>query len=136
MQAQRHRPFGVTVLAILAGIAFVIDGFVTLVFIGAIPATLIQGTGFFGQALLGALLWGVLTALWAWVAIGLWNLNPQAWLFVVFISLLNLVLCFASVLGGTPWGTVLPIILINGAILIYSLLPGTKESFGQIGPQP
>jgi hypothetical protein len=92
MQAQRHRPFGVTVLAILAGVAFIVNAFVTLLFLGAIPAALFGGTGFFGAALFGAFLWGLLAVIWAWVATGLWKLDPQAWMFVIFVSLLNIIL--------------------------------------------
>lgn len=130
MQAQRHRPVGVTVLAVLAGIAFIVNAFVTLLFLGAIPAALFGGTGFFGQALLGAFLWGILALIWIWVAAGLWNLNPQAWLFVVIITIFNLILAFVSILGASTWQSVLPSIVVNAAILIYSLSPGIKTAFG------
>jgi hypothetical protein len=56
-------------------------------------------------------------------------------MFVIFLSLLNVILALVSVLGATTWQAVWPILLVNGAILIYSLLPGVKESFGQMGPQ-
>lgn len=135
MQAQRHRPFGVTVLAILAGIAFIVNAFVTLLFLGAIPAALFGGTGFFGEALLGAILWGLLAAIWAWVATGLWNLDPQAWMFVVILSILNLILAVVSVIGASTWQAVLPAIVVNVVVLVYSLLPNVKSAFGQVGPQ-
>ena len=135
MEAQRHRPFGVTVLAILASIAFIVEAFITLLFLGAIPAALFGGTGFFGQALLGAILWGILALIWGWVAIGLWTLNPGAWLFVVALTVLNIIFAFISLLGATSFAAVLPAIIINGAILIYSLSPGVKEAF-EIPQQP
>jgi hypothetical protein len=129
-QAPRHRPVGVTVLAILAWIAVVFNGIITLLFFGAIPVALFGRTGFFGQALLGAILWGLLTLIWIWVATGLWNLNPQAWLFVVVIAVFDLILAFVSLLGATSFGTVWPSILVNAVILIYALSPGVKEAFG------
>ena len=135
MQAQRHRPVGVTVLSILAGVAFVVNAFIALLFLGAIPAALFGGTGFFGQALLGAVLWGLLALIWGWVTLGLWSLNPQAWLFVVILAILDLILALVSVLGATTWQAVLPTVLINAAILVYCLTPGVKEAFGHPGPQ-
>jgi len=133
MQAERHRPLGITILAILAGVAFLVNAFVTLLFLGAAPVALLGGTGFFGEALLGAMLWGIMALIWGWVAAGLWTLNPQAWLFVVVLSILNLILAFVSMLGATTWEIVLPSVLINAAILIYSLTPGVKEAFGYSG---
>jgi|SwirhisoilCB1_FD_contig_31_18514985_length_1048_multi_5_in_0_out_0_1 hypothetical protein len=135
MEAQRHRPFGITILAILASVAFIVEAFITLLFLGAIPAALFGGTGFFGDALLGAILWGILALIWGWVAIGLWTLNPGAWLFVVALSILNIIFAFISILGATTFGAVLPTIIINAAILIYSLSPGVKDAFG-IPQQP
>ena len=130
MQAERHRPFGVTVLAILAGIGFVVNAFVTLLFIGAIPAALFGQTGFFGQALFGAILWGIVAVIWGWVTVGLWNLDPQAWLFVVILAVLNLILVFLSVLGASTWQAVLPAAIFNLVVLVYALTPGVKDAFG------
>jgi hypothetical protein len=130
MQAQRHRPLGITILAVLAGIAFIYNAFITLVFLGALPVALFGKTGFFGQALLGAILWGILALIWGWVAVGLWNLNPQAWLFVVILTILNLILAGISVLGSTTLQEVLPAVVVNVVILVYSLSPGVKEAFG------
>jgi hypothetical protein len=135
MQMQRSRPFGITVLAILAGVACVIDALVTLLFLGAIPVALFGRTGFFGSALLGAIIWGVMAVIWAWVAGGLWNLNPQTWNFVVLFSTLNIILAFVSVLGASTWGSVLPSIIVNAVVLIYSLTPGVRAAFGQARPQ-
>lgn len=133
MQAERHRPLGITILAVLAGVAFLVNAFVTLLFLGAAPVALLGGTGFFGEALLGAVLWGIMALIWGWVAAGLWMLNPQAWLFVVILSILNLILAFVSTLGATTWEVVLPSVVINAAILIYSLTPGVKDAFGYPG---
>jgi hypothetical protein len=129
-QAQRHRPLGVTILAVLTGIAFILNAFVTLLFLGAIPAALFGRTGFFGQALVGALLWGLLTFIWGWVTVGLWNLDPEAWLFVVVLTIFDLILAGISVIGASTWEAMLPTIVINAVILIYALSSGVKEAFG------
>lgn len=130
MQAQRHRPLGITILAILTGVGFIANAFVTLLFLGALPVALFGGTGFFGVALLGAILWGILALIWGWVTVGLWNLNRQAWLFVVLMTVLNLILAGLSVLGASTLQAVLPSVVVNAIILIYVLTPGVKEAFG------
>ena len=61
----------------------------------------------------------------------LWNLDPQGWLFVAVLSTLNLIIALISILGNSTWQAMLPAILVNGLILIYCLLPGTKAAFGQ-----
>jgi hypothetical protein len=48
---------------------------------------------------------------------------------MVIISGLNLILAFLSVLGGSSWDAMAASIVINGAILIYCLLPSTKRAF-------
>ncbi len=60
----------------------------------------------------------------------LWNLDPQGWTFITVISTFNLILAFMSIFGATTWTEMLPSLLVNGLILIYALLPGTKAAFG------
>ena len=73
----------------------------------------------------------MMAAIYIWVARMLWNLDPQGWLFVAVLSTLNLIIALISILGNSTWEAMLPAILINGLILIYCLLPGTKAAFGQ-----
>jgi hypothetical protein len=73
----------------------------------------------------------MMAAIYIWVARMLWNLDPQGWLFVTVLSTLNLIVALISILGNSTWEAMLPAILINGLILIYCLLPGTKAAFGQ-----
>jgi hypothetical protein len=125
----RHRPIGITILAILAWLAALVAIVHTLQFLHLLPFTL-GPLQFYGYDLLGALLWAVMAAIWIWAALNLWRVNPQAWLFVVTISALNLILDFFSILGASSFQALLPSILINGIVLLYCLTPGVKQAFG------
>jgi len=128
----KSRPFGVTVLAILAGIAAFLAVIHTLQMLHLFPIRGALGVfSFFTFDLLGALLWGLMAAIYIWLVRMLWNLDPQGWLFLVVIAIFNLILAFVSILGRSSFQALLPSILINGVILLYCLLPGTKEAFGQ-----
>jgi hypothetical protein len=125
----RHRPFGITILAIVAGVAGVIAAYHTLQYLHIMPFWL-GGMAFWGFDLWGAVLWGLTTFMYAWVVAMLWNLNPSGWLFLVLISAWNLIMIVLSVLGASTISAFAPTLLINGLILIYCLLPGTKRAFG------
>jgi hypothetical protein len=128
----KSRPFGVTILAILAGIAAFFAIIHTLQMLHLFPISGPLGVfSFFTFDLLGALLWGLMAAIYIWLVRMLWNLDPQGWLFLVIIAIFNLILALVSILGRSSFQAMLPSILINGVILIYCLLPGTKEAFGQ-----
>ena len=124
------RPFGVTLLAILAGIAALLAVIHTLQMLHLLPFNLLGELRFWNFNLIGALMWGLLAAIYIWLVKMLWNVNPQGWLFMVILSTLNLILAFVSILGASDWQAIAPTILINGLILIYCLLPGTKAAFG------
>jgi hypothetical protein len=130
-----HRPIGITIIAILAGIATVIAAIHTLQYLHLFPFFL-GGMAFFGFDIWGALLWGVLTVIYAWVVVQLWNVNPQGWLFLVILSALNIILDLISVLGSTTFSAIAPSLVINAIILIYCMTPGVKRSFGAeaLGP--
>ena len=74
-------------------------------------------------------LWGVMGLVYLWVFRMLWNLDPQGWMFVVVIAVFNLILAFLSLIGASTWQSMLPALLVNGLILIYGMLPGTKAAF-------
>lgn len=126
----KKRPFGVTLLALLAGLAFVVALIHTLQMLHLFPIS-----GPFGEArfftfdLVGALLWGVMAAIYLWVFRMLWNLDPQGWLFLMLVAVLNLTLAAVSIIGASTWQSMLPALLVNGLVLIYGLLPGTKAAF-------
>jgi hypothetical protein len=125
-----HRPIGITIIAILAGIATVLAGIHTLQYLHLFPFFLGPMT-FFGFDLWGALLWGLMTFIYAWVVYQLWTVNPQGWMFLVILSSLNLMLAVVSTIGATTFSAVLPTLLFNGIVLIYCLTPGIKDAFAQ-----
>jgi hypothetical protein len=129
---ERKRPFGITLLAILAAVAAIVAIVHTLQMLHLFPIRGPFGNfAFFAFDLLGAILWGILALIYIWLVRMLWNVDPQAWLFLVVLSILNLILAFLSILGASSWEALLPSILVNGLILIYLLLPGTKAAFGE-----
>ena len=126
----KSRPFGVTLLAIFALLAAIVAG-VHAIQMFLMPFTLFGGTfGFYGSPWLGAIMWAIMAFIYLWVFRMLWSLDQQGWLFVTVLSVLNLILAFVSILGSTSFMEMLPSILVNGLILIYALLPGTKAAFG------
>jgi len=125
----RHRPFGITILAIVAGIAGVIAAWHTLQYLHLMPFSL-GPISFYGTDLWGAILWGISTILWAWVVSMLWTVNPTGWLFLVLLSAWNLLMVVISIIGASSISAYTPAIVINGLVLIYCLLPSTKRAFG------
>jgi hypothetical protein len=124
----KKRPLGITILVLLVGLAAIIAVYHTLQFLHLLPFSL-GPIRFFAFDLFGALLWGVNAAILIWLVYSLWNLNPQGWLFVVVMAVLNLILAFVSILGQSTFMALLPAILINVLILIYCMSPGVKAAF-------
>jgi hypothetical protein len=128
---EKKRPVGVTLLAILAGFAAVVAIIYTLQMLHLWPVTGPLGLfKFFTFNMFGAILWGIMAAIWLWVARMLWAADVQGWLFVVVMATLNIILGLFSVIGGTPWEAISVALFLNALILIYGLLPGTKAAFG------
>ena len=125
------RPFGVVLLAILAGLEAVVAAYHTLQYLGILPVTLGR-LQFYGVDLLGAVLWGLTSAVWVWAVVNLWRLNPQALLFVTLLAAWNLILVVLSWLGASDFQAVLPALLLNGVILIYALSQRTNQAFGRV----
>lgn len=126
----QHRPIGITIIAILAGIAAVVSAIHTLQYLHLLPFFL-GPLSFFGFDLWGAILWGALTLIYIWVVRMLWNVDPQGWMFVVILAGLNLILAVLNAIGGSTLSAVMPAIVINGVVLIYCLTPGVKSAFGE-----
>jgi len=126
----KARPFPVTVLAILAGIAAVLSAVHLLQALGIFPYV-IGAVSIRDFNLWYVLMWALMLYVWVWLVRMLWNVDPQAWLFLAIISVFNLILDFFAMLGAaTSFSDVSLSFLVNGLILIYVLLPGTKEAFG------
>src|SRR5579871_6565986 len=125
----QHRPIGITILAILSAIAAIIGAIHTLQYLHLLPFFLGPMT-FFSFDLWGALMWGVLTLIYIWVARMLWNVEAQGWMFLVILSALNLILALVSAIGGSTLAEEVPAIVISGAVLIYCMTPGVKRAFG------
>lgn len=122
------RPFGVTILAILAGLAALFAAIATLRFLGILP---LGPLGFRTFNLWYALMYGLLTWVWIWLVQMLWNVDPQAWIFLAVITVFNLVIDFVILIGAGSWYDVNVSVIVNALILIYIMLPGVRNAFGQ-----
>ena len=116
----RSRPFGITVLAAIAGLATLFAAVNTLQYLHILPFWL-GGYAFFNFDLAAALLWGVTTIAYAWITSMLWNVDKAGWLLLVLLSGLNLILDLFSSMGGTALSARLPGIVVNAVILLYCL---------------
>jgi hypothetical protein len=124
----KKRPFGVTVLAILAGIAAVLAAIHALQSLGIIPWTI--GPFEFRTANFWYfLMWALMVWVWVWLVQMLWRVDKQAWLFLAVITVFNLILDFTVMLGQGTWTDVSLSFIVNAIILIYVMLPGVKQSF-------
>ena len=122
------RPIGITVLAIFALLSALAAGWHTLQMLHIVPMFADDGH-FFMFSFWGAILWGIMFLIYLWVFRMLWNLDPQGWLYVVVLSVLNLILALVSWMGELSLLDVLPAILFNGLVLIYANLPNVKAAF-------
>lgn len=126
---EKARPLGVTILAFLAILGAINALIYTLQMLHLIPV-FIGPVAFFTFSLIGAFFWGLLVFIWLWVFRMLWEVNPQGWMFVTLISIFNLIFGIINVIGASSWQAMAPHIIISGLILVYCMLPGTKEAFG------
>ena len=128
----KDRPVGVTILAILAGIAAVIAAIHALQFLGIFPF-------FFSPSGIDihvryvsfwyALMYGLLVWVYIWLTMALWRVEPGAWMFLVIVTMFYLILDLFSLIGVTTWADVGVSIIINGLILLYCMLPGVRSAF-------
>jgi hypothetical protein len=124
------RPIGVTILAILAGVAAVLAGFHMLQSLGILPYT-IGPYSVRGFNLWNTLMWGIMLWIWIWVIQMLWSVDEGAWIFLAVISIFNLILDFTYLMGKAEWSDVSLSFIVNGVILLYLMLPGTRKAFGR-----
>lgn len=127
MTEYAERPLGVTILAILAGILAVINLIITLRFLGFFPWLGLLDTRIFN--LWYALVYGLLAYIWFWVAQMLWRVDRQGWIFLLIITVFNLLMSFTTMLTGGAWYDNNITVLLNALILIYIMLPGVRRAF-------
>ena len=124
----KSRPFGVTVLAIMAGFAAALAAVHALQALSIIPY-------FIGPVTVRAfnfwafLMWALLVWVYFWLVQMLWRVEKSAWLFLVVITIFNLILGFTVSLGAGEFSDAGVSFLLNAIILIYVLLPGVKQAF-------
>ena len=133
---KRERTLAVVILAALAALAGVLSLLDAARYMGWLPFTLGNGLKFaipnaqWFAAMMAALV-GVIFFVVAW---WVWNLNPSGWLFIVVITIINLIFLFLAILGQTSINDVILQIVINAAALILALLPSTKAAFTPPAP--
>jgi hypothetical protein len=71
-----------------------------------------------------------LAFIWLGIFGALWVVHPQGWLFMVLIAGFDLIYAIICVLGGSSWEAMAPMIIVCALVLIYCMLPGTKQAFG------
>ena len=125
-----HRPIGVIILAGVAGLAALVQLYEMLIYLGIVDFTFVGRDVSYPEAQWGAALWSLLIAgIWAWVALGFWNLRAYAVQFGIFISLFTLIWGFFTLLFGSsieaqtiPW-------ILAGIIFLYLSYPGVQKPF-------
>jgi hypothetical protein len=124
----KKRPFGVTVLAVLAGLAAFLAGVHALQSLGILPFVLgpfkVHAFSFWSF-----LMWALMVWIWVWVVQMLWKVEKEAWLFLAVITAFNLILDFTVMLGAGEWSDVSVSFVLNAIILLYVMLPGVKKAF-------
>src|SRR5215471_11237065 len=126
----KERPVGVTILAILAGIAAVLAAIHALQFLGILPF-FIGSSGYKVHAFSFwyALMYGLLVWVYVWLTRALWRVEPGAWTFLVIVTMFYLILDFFSLFGATTWEDVSVSVIVNAIILLYCMLPGVRTAF-------
>jgi hypothetical protein len=125
-----HRPIGVTVLAILAGLAGIVELWRAAVFMGWVSWTFVGKEVSFPDPQWGQVFWAlILAAIWFWVAAGFWNLRAYAWSFGTFISLFTLIFGFFAAIGSSSLEAEFVPMFIALLIFFYLNYPGVQQQF-------
>ena len=113
MESQKHRPLGVTIVAILTAIG-------GLIFLGSGLVLLIVGIGVILLAL------GIAYLVMAY---GLWNGRGWAWTITLILSVIGIVVAIASIAAGNVSAIIS--IIIHAVVIYYLYRPNVKEFFGK-----
>lgn len=127
------RPFGVTVLGILAGVSAIIATLTALRFAGILPFGPEEYRSF---NLYYVLMYGLVAYVWFWIATMLWRVDYQGWLYVVLLAVLHLTINFVIIVTGGEWADVQSSMIISALVIIYAMLPGTRKAFEATKPPP
>ena len=125
-----QRPIGVTLLALGAGLAGLVQIWRILIFAGIINWTFVGKEVAFNSPQWGQIFWcAILALIWFWEAVGFWNLRGYAWGFGNFIALFTFIWGFFALLFGSsveaetiPWFLAL-------VIFMYLNYPGVRNHF-------
>ena len=127
-----HRPIGVSILALLAGLAAIFEVWRALVFVGAVSFTFVGKAVSFSDPQWGPAFWAVvLAAIWLWVAMGFWNIRGYAWSFGIFMSLFTVIFGFFALLDGSTMEAETVGWLLALGIFFYLNYPGVRDVFVQ-----
>jgi hypothetical protein len=125
-----QRPIGVTLLAIGAGLAGLLEIWRALVFMGWVNWTFVGKEVSFPSPQWGQVLWALLiAAIWFWVAIGFWNVRAYAYSFGIFVSLFTLIFGFMALLFGSSVEAETAPMLLAVIIFFYLNYPGVQKHF-------
>jgi hypothetical protein len=124
------RPIGVTLLAIGAGVAGILEVWRTLVFLGIVNWTFLGKEVSFNDPQWGPAIWAIiLAAIWFWIAEGFWNVRAYAWSFGIFISLFTLIFGFFAILGSSTLEAESAPIFLALIVFMYLNYPGVRDQF-------
>jgi hypothetical protein len=128
----QSRPFGITILAIVAGLAALAHLAGALQDFGVIPAAGGGAGGFFVSNPVDGIIQLAAAVVSLAVAIGLWTEQAWARKTVVAIAAINIgIILFTQFEGGESWLNALPGILLNVAILLYARTPAVREALAK-----
>jgi hypothetical protein len=123
------RPIGVLVLTVGAVILTALSVIHLLQSLSILPYV-IGPISIRSFSLFYAVMWGLMVWVYAWLVRMLWRVEPQAWSFLVIITIFNLVYGFVLTLGDATFSDVSVSFFLNALILIYCMLPGVRRAFG------
>jgi hypothetical protein len=124
------RPIGVILLAAGAGLLALYQLYQMLIYLGIVNFDFVGKSVSYPEAQWGAALWSLLiAAIWAWVALGFWNLRAYAVSFGIFISLFTLIWGFFAILFGNSYEAQTIPWLLAAAIYLYLSWPGVQQAF-------
>ena len=124
-----RRPIGITILAILGALAALLAIIRCLQMLGIFPVFFGGSVQFFSFTLVGGILWGLLAVALIWIVVMLWRMDPLGWGLILALAGFSLGYDLVSLFGGSTFLDILPSLIINGLIVIYCLLPGTRQAF-------